>query len=160
MNDSNIIEKLNNLKSIRESRNITQIKLSTDLGISQEVISRYENGSAFPQPNRLIQLSNYFNCSVDYLLGLTDIITPIKYLQTDSKTLDNADLIIKYNMLSSKDKSHVDSYINFLLNNTSNELSFVLLYFYLTYTFLSFYKFPFSYNKLKLFFITITHKKL
>lgn len=121
MNDSNIIAKLANLKKIRESRNVTQIKLSTDLGISQEVISRYENGSAFPQPNRLIELANYFNCSVDYLLGLTDITTPIKYLTTDSKTLHNADLITKYDSLSPKDKSHIDSYIQFLLNNSSNE---------------------------------------
>ena len=47
MKDTNIINRLDNLKKIRESKNITQIKLSTDLGVSQELISRYELGSAF-----------------------------------------------------------------------------------------------------------------
>ena len=79
MNDSKIIDKLENLRKLRESRNITQIKLSTDLEVSQELISRYEVGTSFPQPNMLIKIANYFNCSVDYLLGITDVPTPIKY---------------------------------------------------------------------------------
>ena len=65
MNDKKIINSLDNLKKIRETKNITQVKLSTDLGVSQELISRYEWGSSFPQPNMLIKLSEYFNCSVD-----------------------------------------------------------------------------------------------
>ena len=72
MNDNRVIDKLENLRKLREKKNITQIKLSTDLEVSQELISRYELGTSFPQPNMLIKLANYFNCSVDYLLGLTD----------------------------------------------------------------------------------------
>ena len=72
MNDDKVINRLDNLRKLRESRNITQVKLSTDLEVSQELISRYELGSSFPQPNMLIKLADYFNCSVDYLLGLTD----------------------------------------------------------------------------------------
>lgn len=115
MKDNDIINNLNNLKKIREERRITQVKLSTDLGVSQELISRYEVGSSFPQPSMLIKLSQYFNCSVDYLLGLTDVPTPIKYLSSDGISTQNYELITKYNLLSNENKSHLDNYLSFLL---------------------------------------------
>ena len=76
MNDNKVIVNLGNLKKLREARNITQLKLSIDLNVSQELISRYEVGSSFPQPNMIIKIAQYFNCSTDYLLGLTDIKEP------------------------------------------------------------------------------------
>ena len=57
MNDNKIIDKLENLKKLRESKNITQRKLSMDLDVSQELISRYEVGSSFPQPNMIIKIA-------------------------------------------------------------------------------------------------------
>lgn len=120
MKDSTIINNLNNLRKIREERNITQIKLSTDLGVSQELISRYEVGSSFPQPNMLIRLAQYFNCSVDYLLGLTDSPTPIKYISSNAITHEDYELISKYNLLSNEDKSHLNSYLSFLINKTKH----------------------------------------
>lgn len=114
MNDSNVINKLDNLKKIRESKNITQIKLSVDLGVSQELISRYEVGSSFPQPNMLIKLANYFNCSVDYLLGITDISTPISVLTTNSNNLESAELYNKYKSLSDDNKKCFHRFLDFL----------------------------------------------
>ncbi len=121
MNDSNVINKLENLRKLRESRNITQVKLSTDLGISQELISRYEVGSSFPQPQMLIKLANYFNCSVDYLLGITDIPTPIKYLVSDREDVKFSELYSKYNLLSDKDKKYFDLFLSFLVDNSNKE---------------------------------------
>lgn len=122
MNDNKIIDKLENLKKLRESKNITQRKLSMDLDVSQELISRYEVGSSFPQPNMIIKIAQYFNCSTDYLLGLTDITTPVKYLAQNSD-VKNADIIIKYNSLSDEDKKCFDRFLTFLLDNSkkSNE---------------------------------------
>lgn len=117
MNDSNIINNLENLKKIRTSRNITQVKLSTDLEVSQEVISRYEIGSSFPQPNMLIKLARYFNCSTDYLLGLTDITTPVNTLASNSEQLKASELYNKYKSLSKEDKKCFDRFLTFLLNN-------------------------------------------
>lgn len=119
MNDNKIINKLDNFKKLRESKNITQVKLSIDLGVSQELISRYEVGASFPQPNMLIKLANYFNCSVDYLLGITDIPTPVKYL-ADSKDIKNFEIIKKYHNLSDEDQKYFDLFLNFLVNNSSN----------------------------------------
>ena len=116
MKDNKVIDKLENLKIIREERNITQIKLSIDLGVSQELISRYELGYSFPQPNMLIKLADYFNCSVDYLLGRTNITTSIKTLVLDKNNVEYSKIIENYNTLSNKDKEHLISYMDYLLN--------------------------------------------
>lgn len=115
MNDNKIINRLDNLKKMREQKGITQIKLAIDLKVSQELISRYEVGSSFHQPNMLIKLANYFNCSTDYLLGLTDIPTPVKYL-INSNNIENAEILNKYNSLSNDDKKHFCSYLEHLCN--------------------------------------------
>ena len=109
------ITKLDNLKKIREKKNYTQLKVATDLGVTQELISRYELGYSFPQANMLIALSKYFNCSVDYLLGLTDIETPLRYLTSNY----NADLVAKYDTLSKNNKVIFDKFLNYLIDDTS-----------------------------------------
>lgn len=60
------------LKLLRKRRKITQIRLSTHLGISQESISAYERKESMPNIDVLIAMSQFFNVSVDYLLGLDD----------------------------------------------------------------------------------------
>lgn len=117
MKDSSVINKLENLKKLRESKKITQVKLSMDLNVSQELISRYELGSSFPQPNMLIKLANYFHCSVDYLLGITDIPTPVNYL-VNPNTHD-AEILNKYNSLSNEDKKYFDKFLSFLVDNNN-----------------------------------------
>ena len=105
------ITKLDNLKKIREKKNYTQLKVA----VTQELISRYELGYSFPQANMLIALSKYFNCSVDYLLGLTDIETPLRYLTSNY----NADLVAKYDSLSKNNKVIFDKFLNYLIEDTS-----------------------------------------
>lgn len=60
------------LKELRKSRNVTQLKLAMDLNISQNSISRYETGEREADYATLIQIADYFNVSVDYLLERTD----------------------------------------------------------------------------------------
>lgn len=61
------------LRLLRESRKITQIRLSTHLGISQEAISAYERKESMPNIDVLIEISRFFNVSIDYLLGLDNV---------------------------------------------------------------------------------------
>ena len=60
------------LKEIRKSKGISQLKLAMDLNTTQNTISRYETGEREPGINELIKLADYFNISVDYLIGRTD----------------------------------------------------------------------------------------
>ena len=78
---------MKNLRIIREKRNINQLKLAMDLGITQESISKYETNIAFPSKDILIKLADYFDCSIDYLLDRTDNpnINTDKVIKEDEK---------------------------------------------------------------------------
>ena len=60
------------LKEIRRQRGISQLKLALDLNMSQNTISRYETGDREADYRTLIQIADYFNVSIDYLLERTN----------------------------------------------------------------------------------------
>ena len=60
------------LRDIREDLDITQIEVANYLHIKQNTYSQYENGLRQIPIDLLIELSKFYNTSVDYLLGLTD----------------------------------------------------------------------------------------
>lgn len=57
------------LKELRKSKKISQLKLAIDLNMNQNTISRYENMERQADYETLIKFADYFNVSVDYLLG-------------------------------------------------------------------------------------------
>ena len=63
---------MNRIKQLRKEKNITQIRLSIELEVSQETISAYEKGKYFPSASTLIKLRDIFGVSIDYILGLSD----------------------------------------------------------------------------------------
>ena len=60
-----------NLKKLRKEKGISQLKLAMDLNMTQNTISRYETGEREPGINELIKLADYFDVSIDYLVGRT-----------------------------------------------------------------------------------------
>ena len=60
------------LKELRRKRKISQVKLAIDLCMTQNSISRYENGAREADYKTLIQFADYFDVSIDYLLERTD----------------------------------------------------------------------------------------
>lgn len=60
------------LKELRKSKGITLEKLAEELGTAKSTLSRYENGLREPKKDFLEMLSEYFDVSVDYLLGGTN----------------------------------------------------------------------------------------
>ena len=59
------------IKDLREDRDLKQRQLCEYLHCSQQVYSNYELGQRDIPTDILIKLSNYYDVSVDYLLGLT-----------------------------------------------------------------------------------------
>ena len=53
-------------------RHMSQVFLGMELGMSQNTISRYETGAREADYETLVAFADYFNVSVDYLLGRTD----------------------------------------------------------------------------------------
>jgi transcriptional regulator with XRE-family HTH domain len=60
------------LKQLRTQRGISQLKLAMDLNMNQNTISRYETMERQADYETLIRFSEYFEVSLDYLLGRTD----------------------------------------------------------------------------------------
>ena len=60
---------MNNIKKLREKRNVTQVRLSTAVDVAQETISAYESGKSMPSADTLIRIADFLNTSTDYLLG-------------------------------------------------------------------------------------------
>ena len=61
------------IKKLRKDKGISQLQLAIAIHVSQNTISRYETGEREPGIKELILLADYFNVSVDYLIGRTDI---------------------------------------------------------------------------------------
>lgn len=58
------------LKKLRsEKEGLTQEKLGEIFNVRKGTVSNWENGNRFPDENTLIKLADYFDVSVDYLLG-------------------------------------------------------------------------------------------
>ena len=57
------------LKELRKKRKISQLKLALDLNMNQNTISRYENMERQADYTTLIKFADYFDVSLDYLLG-------------------------------------------------------------------------------------------
>jgi transcriptional regulator with XRE-family HTH domain len=57
-----------NITYFRKKLNITQEALAEKLDVTRQTVSRWENDSAFPETEKLIELCNLFNCSMDLLV--------------------------------------------------------------------------------------------
>lgn len=66
----------NKLRELREDRDLTQKQIGQILNMSQTGYNQYEIGKNDVPTKVLIELSKFYNTSVDYLLGLTDETTP------------------------------------------------------------------------------------
>ena len=63
---------LNRIKDLREDRDMRQSDLARETGIDQRTISNYETGKTAPDAYALIKLADFFDVSIDYLVGRTD----------------------------------------------------------------------------------------
>ena len=65
------------LRELRKSRNLRQIDLAAEFGVAQTTIANYEQHSRFPDEKTLRRIAGYFDVSLDFLLGRTDIDLPV-----------------------------------------------------------------------------------
>ena len=102
----------NNLKQIRNNKNLLQNKVAMDLNITQETISSYETGRVFPSSDMLIKLADYYNTSIDYILCRTKYDMPIDSIKPNNITDEDFMLLNKMHKLSSVDKAKAEVYID------------------------------------------------
>lgn len=103
----------NRIKTLRENIGLTQIELAKQFNITSRTISQYERGLRTPDFSLLNQFANYFDVSVDYLLGRTNV----KNTKNDSPYNE---LIYKIDSLSADNKKRLEHFVDFLLFEENN----------------------------------------
>ena len=61
------------IRDLREDSDLTQKQVSSALNCSQQLYSNYELGQRDIPTDILIKLSKFYNVSVDYILGISDV---------------------------------------------------------------------------------------
>lgn len=96
-----------NLKLLRNGKNISQQQLADIIGVSQQSINKYENHNVEPDIETLIKIADYFNTSVDYLIGHTDIEHIIENVNHYDLNEEETTVIDQYRLLDQKKKDCV-----------------------------------------------------
>lgn len=103
------------LKAIRIEHNLTQKELSDRLGIGQATIACYENAQHDPHISILTSYADYFECSIDYLLGRTDefgIINITNQTSTMFVTKEEREFLVKFRSLDKDKRNKLLGYID------------------------------------------------
>ncbi|WP_273751453.1 helix-turn-helix domain-containing protein [Leuconostoc mesenteroides] len=64
---------MNRLRELRKERGLTQKELGSEVKVPSTTLARYEVGMRSPVLPYLIALADYFNVSIDYLVGRSDV---------------------------------------------------------------------------------------
>lgn len=58
-----------NLYNLRKTQKISQEKLAEKIGVSRQSVSKWENGTAYPEMNRIFELCKIFHCKLNDLVN-------------------------------------------------------------------------------------------
>lgn len=105
---------MENLKKLRENAGLSQQKLANQLGVTQQGIHSYEHGIYEPDIATLKQLAAYFDTSVDYLIGYTEI-RKIEKADKFELNEEEADVIRKYRSLTKKNRKSLQLILDSLI---------------------------------------------
>lgn len=115
---------MKNLKFLRKSHHLSQTELSRLLHISQQSICKYEGGHSEATETLLIKTADFFDTSVDFLLGLSD--SPLKYNNSYSPSCGSAEEAIHLNLYrhaSEEQRRAVDTLLKSCLSADSSKES-------------------------------------
>lgn len=108
------------LKSLRKGKNVSQVVLAEGLGVTRTQISDMENGKTTTTIEKLVALADYFEVSLDYLVGRTDDPVvhwlndePFEYRmiarKTDQRKGDTVSPDLERDVLESLDRTILDN---------------------------------------------------
>ena len=99
---------LTNLKKLREDASISQKALADAIGVSQQSVNKYENHNIEPDIETLIRIADFFETSVDYLIGHTSVRRRIEEVHVYELNDRESKVMEQYRNLTAKQKSCVD----------------------------------------------------
>lgn len=103
----------NILEELREDRNMTQKELSEVIYVTIGTISNYENDRYLPDVEKLIMLADYFNVTIDYLLGRVSYnLNPDTFEKTINSTTSIGSFLNDFIALSPNRQSIIHEIVN------------------------------------------------
>lgn len=103
------------IADLRRAKQLTQAQLADIVGVSFQTISKWENGSAMPDITYLPTLAEFFEVSVDQLLGLVPLPKE-KYHPAVTESEKFWEQKLEY-LVRSRKNSFNDDYAEFLIKN-------------------------------------------
>lgn len=91
------------LKGLRVNQGMTGSELGRVFNLTKSGISSYERRGSFPDESMLKIMAEYFGCSVDYLVGVSDEKNPIVSKETKSFTVKLVQQLIDENVITDPD---------------------------------------------------------
>lgn len=67
------MRKYQRIRNLREDKDMNQTQMAEQLNINQRTYSRYENSDSMMPLDILVQIADFHNVSIDYLLERTDV---------------------------------------------------------------------------------------
>lgn len=98
---------LKNLKKLRTEAGVSQRELAENIGVSQQSINKYENHNIEPDIETLIRMAEYFDTSVDYLIGYSTIRRRIESVSAYDLNREEASMMDAFRLLSRKQRKAV-----------------------------------------------------
>ena len=101
-----------NLQYLRRLHgNMTQEKLAERMGVSRQTVSKWETGEAFPELDKLVELSRMYSCTIDSLLKENmepqiDYFSPVSIVSVPAFTLG------RYVMITPQPENDVQMYLD------------------------------------------------
>ena len=111
------------IKQLRENRGLIQEILASELGITQQMLSKYERDVLCIKVDVLKRIAEYFNVTTDYLLGTSDVKRDVVGAVEMGKTLEEYyDLVELYRGLKQCDQKIVLAIIAIIKNARSGKM--------------------------------------
>ena len=106
---------MNTLKQLRQNKGVLQKDVANYLGVDRTTYVKYERGDSEPNHDILLKLADYFNVSIDYLLGRKE-----KPPENNSDSLSRK-IIEVFNHLDDDKQKTALEYLEFLASRDNPE---------------------------------------
>lgn len=107
---------LPNLKLLRKEYHISQQALADAIQVSQPSINKYENHNIEPEIAVLKRMADYFNTSIDFIVGHTTDRRRIEHTEVYRLNAYEADIMNRFRSLTSKEQQCIDLTIRAFLD--------------------------------------------
>ena len=108
---------LPNLKTLRQEKGVSQQRLAAAIGVSQPSINKYENHNIEPEIEILKRIADYFDTSIDYIVGHTQLRHKIEPMRADMLNRTEEEILLYFRALTDEEKKCIENTMKAFLKN-------------------------------------------